>query len=62
MPLEQGPFYQRLSSLINPDEEPWKSFSAAVHALVVEREKALTTIIANAAATPKLTRAQAATR
>ena len=62
VPVEQGQFYQRLSGLIKPDEEPWKSFSASVADLVVEREEALKTIIANAQATPKLTSAQAATK
>ena len=60
VPVEQGPFYERLSGLIKPDEEPWKSFSASVADLVGEREEALKTIIANAQATPKLTPAQAA--
>jgi hypothetical protein len=48
LPEEKGPFYQRLSGLIRPDNEPWRSFSAAAAGLVTEREKALATIIANA--------------
>jgi hypothetical protein len=48
LPAEQGPFYQRLSGLINGGEEPWKGFSAAASRLVPEREKALATIIAYA--------------
>lgn len=48
LPDEQGPFYQRLSTLIDPDAAPWKGFSAAAADLVVEREKALKTIIAGA--------------
>jgi hypothetical protein len=48
LPAEQGPFYQRLSSLIRADDEVWKSFSAAAAALVTEREKALATVIADA--------------
>jgi hypothetical protein len=45
---EQGPFYQRLSGLVQPDEGVFKTFSLAVAALVAEREQALNTIIANA--------------
>jgi hypothetical protein len=48
LPAEQGPFYQRLSGLIHADQEPWASFSAACADLVIEREKALDTIITNA--------------
>ena len=54
LPAEQGPFYQRLSDLIDPAQEPWKGFSAAVAGLVPEREKALATIIANAGRPRKL--------
>jgi len=50
---EQGPFYRRLSGLIQPDDGVWKDFSAAVATLVTEREKALATIIANAGAPRK---------
>ncbi len=48
LPAEQGPFYERLSGLIRPDDDQWRSFSAAVAELVTEREKGLDTIIANA--------------
>jgi len=48
LPAEQGPFYQRLSSLIRPGDPVWANFSAAAAGLVTEREKALATIIANA--------------
>ncbi len=48
LPVEQGPFYQRLNELLRPGDEVWKTFSAAVAALVTEREKALATIIADA--------------
>jgi hypothetical protein len=48
LPAEQGPFYQRLSTLIDPKADPWKSFSTAAAGLVVEREAALKTITANA--------------
>jgi hypothetical protein len=45
---EQGAFYRRLSSLVQPDEEPWKGFSASAADLVTQRENALAVIIANA--------------
>jgi UDP-2,3-diacylglucosamine pyrophosphatase LpxH len=48
LPAEQGPFYRRLSGLIQPDDGVWRDFSAAVATTVTEREKALATIIANA--------------
>jgi hypothetical protein len=48
LPVEQGDFYRRLSGLIEGDASVWGEFSAAAAGLVVEREKALTTIIANA--------------
>ncbi|MDP9073820.1 MAG: hypothetical protein M3N98_06510, partial [Actinomycetota bacterium] len=48
LPVEQGPFYRRVSSLIDAAEEPWAGFSAAVALQVAERERALDTIIANA--------------
>jgi metallophosphoesterase superfamily enzyme len=48
LPAEQGPFYQRLSGLINAGEQPWAGFSAAAAGLVTEREAALKTIIDNA--------------
>jgi len=48
LPIEQGPFFRRLSDLISPDDDVWKRFSSAVAGLVTEREKALKTIIANA--------------
>jgi hypothetical protein len=48
LPAEQGPFYERLSSLIRPDDDLWRSFSAAAAELVTERAKTLSTIIANA--------------
>ncbi len=48
LPAEQGPFYQRLSGILHPDDDVWKSFSAAVAGLVTEREKALAVIIDNA--------------
>lgn len=48
LPAEQGPFFQRLSGLISPDDDVWGRFSAAVAGLVTEREKALKEIIANA--------------
>lgn len=49
---ERGPFYQRLSDLIVPEEEPWKGFSAAAADQVAKREKVLAEIIANAGAPP----------
>jgi hypothetical protein len=48
LPEEQGPFYQRLSGLIRPEDDVWRNFSQAVATLVKERETALATIIANA--------------
>jgi hypothetical protein len=48
LPVEQGPFFQRLSGLISPGDEVWTRFSSAVADLVVERQEALKTIIANA--------------
>jgi hypothetical protein len=48
LPAEQGPFYEHLSGLIRPDDEPWRSFSTAAAALVTERQKTLATIIASA--------------
>lgn len=48
LPSEQGPFYQRLSGLIRPDDEVWKNLSSATASLVTERGKALAVIIANA--------------
>jgi hypothetical protein len=48
LPAEQGPFYQRLSEVLRPDDEVWKKFSAAAAGLVAEREKTLAKIIASA--------------
>jgi hypothetical protein len=48
LPAEQGPFYQRLSGLIQANDEVWSSLSAAAAELVTERNKALATIIASA--------------
>ena len=48
LPAEQGPFYRRLSSLIQADDEVWNSLSAAAAELVTERTKALARIIADA--------------
>lgn len=48
LPAEQGPFYRRLSGLIQADDEVWKSLSAAAAELVTERTKALAQIIADA--------------
>lgn len=48
LPAEQGPFYDRLSGLLRPDDAVWRDFSSAVATTVTEREKALATIIANA--------------
>jgi hypothetical protein len=53
---EQGPFYHRLSDLIQADEALCTSFSLAVAALVTERERALSTIIANAGQPRKVMR------
>ncbi|HET9255147.1 MAG TPA: hypothetical protein VFO16_08085 [Pseudonocardiaceae bacterium] len=47
LPAEQGPFYRRLSILIQADDEVWKSLSAAAAELVTERMKALARIIAD---------------
>lgn len=48
LPAEQGPFYRRLSGLIQANDEVWSSLSLAVAELVTERSKALATIIASA--------------
>ncbi len=48
LPPEQGPFYRRLSGLIQPGDDVWASFSEAAATLVNEREKTLAEIIANA--------------
>jgi len=53
LPAEQGPFYQRLSGLIDAGRQPWAGFSAAAASLVTEREAALNTIIQNAGAPRK---------
>jgi hypothetical protein len=53
LPAEQGPFYQRLSGLIDAGQQPWAGFSVAAAALVTEREAALNTIIQNAGAPRK---------
>jgi hypothetical protein len=48
LPAEQGPFYQRLSGLVQSDDEVWMNFSQAVADLVTERAQALTSIIDHA--------------
>ncbi|MDQ1442365.1 MAG: hypothetical protein QOG97_2593, partial [Acidimicrobiaceae bacterium] len=48
LPAEQGPFYQRLSTLIRPDDDVFKNFSKAVAGLVTERGRSLTDIIEHA--------------
>jgi hypothetical protein len=48
LPAEQGPFYRRLSGLIQADDEVWKKLSEAAAELVTERTKALARIIADA--------------
>ncbi len=47
LPEEQGSLYQRVEGLIEGENEPWRSFSAAVAAAASERREVLARILAD---------------